>query len=77
MKNVFLTSFKKYPSKYVFTGMFKLKMLNQQYIVCFCYILRLSLDSGVPLLATTEVTTAPCLDPCMVAGECGRKEKVE
>jgi len=35
------------------------------------------LDPGVPLLATTDVTTAPCLDPCMVAGECGGEQKVE
>jgi len=37
----------------------------------------LRLDPGVPLLATTDVTTAPRLDPCMVAGECGGEQKVE
>jgi len=39
--------------------------------------LRLRLDPEVPLLATTDVTTATRLDPCMVAGECGGKQKVE
>jgi len=46
----------------------------QLIITTLVMTLRLRLDPGVPLLSTTEVTTAPCLDPCMLAGECGRKD---